>query len=740
MHRLTRLLFTVICFSIFPISAYADGLTVTNQDDFSVQFFKLVFGDVANLMLGNEISITSPDTVMGELMMVWNSFLHVIAVTFVLWNGSMWMIKAGIGEQKEYDSFGLPIRFLMTLVGCVPFSHGYSASQLLNFYGAAASIEQANNLSEIVYDNMNAGGNLTQFGSLIDHDELIQNLFMSHVCMLLINDYEGEQVIDRTNANELSAEEAETEGVISFEYPNYYTKYTMSFGEDSWWGTYDEKECGSYSFRYNGGDINITDGDPEYDFSKNIFTVTKTLDDSLSTTANDFITNIWGEDKITLEEDGKRTTEYQALLTSTLESIESAKSTYVTSVYSAIEEYQTERETYLEENQDAVPSFTENFSASEIGWMALGATYMLQSIQTQAGMQFVKDNMFTIDAKVSSDAYAIEDIQSAMRASAELVGVSTYTGTNDVESVEELKNKTSSWVANMAVDLVNSEDDPVMSILEYGHNMIATGETVIGLLAAIKIIKEMARMEGQEETTSIPPLSFAQNLKRLAAVSVAVLLSDAISGIISIAFALILIGAFFAFYVPAIPLIHWIGVALGAVIANVINIILAPLHVVAHAFSEGRGVFAHQARQGYFIMFSAQLRFPLAVLGFIAVYPLILGAGKFVILLYTPYVSSMITGKFTGIVTFIALTALLGTLLVGAIERCCNVMHELTDSAMRMIGHSIESMQGASIANSSQGRFSSDYQQVTKAGLEPMSKMPDNEAPPTPKDLNADLR
>ena len=53
---------------LFPSCALADSLLVSNTEDFSVQFFKIIFGSVANVMLGQDVGIEEPDTVMGEIM------------------------------------------------------------------------------------------------------------------------------------------------------------------------------------------------------------------------------------------------------------------------------------------------------------------------------------------------------------------------------------------------------------------------------------------------------------------------------------------------------------------------------------------------------------------------------------------------------------------------------------------------------------------------------------------------
>lgn len=705
-------LLTIAGLAFFPTMAYADTFTVSNTQDFSVQFFKIIFGDVASVMLGEPVVTDRPDTVMAEMMLQWNTFLHLVCLTVVIWNGGMWMVQSTMGRGESYDSFGLTFRFLIAIIGCVPLPHGYSLVQIFSFHGSAMGIQQANELADVIYDNMNAGGNVTQFGAQINSDKLVNKLFLSHVCMQLVNNYEGEQVIDRLNTGSTSADLGASDGIV-------FSEYNMSFGEDAWLGTYDEEECGSYTFSHLEGDDSYTNGVAEEALTESLFSAAMVLDTHIGTEVEIFIPKIWGASKVQRQSDdtGKVTVEYELVLTEITASLDAIRLEYKENVISALEQYEADRQEYVDENQEAIPSFTSNFNTKEIGWVALGATYILQSIQTQAGLQFVKSNTLKVRTGIASEVFQLEDIHSAMITSGKVVGEIIPGGENNVAQLDKLQNKTSSLIGNASLAFVEDGDDPIMSLMNYGHNLISIGEISLVMTIPFSALTQSMRAEIGEETTGFPlvgPGDFVRHALSL----VETIVSKGVQSLLTMSYALIIAGIYFAFYIPALPLIHWIGAVLGAIIANVINIILSPVHVIAHALLEGHGVFGQHARQGYFIMFSAYLRFPLTVIGFAAVYPLLLGAGKLVILLYTPYVNSMVSGHVSGIVTFIALTALLGSIMSGVIERCNNIMHEITDSAMRMIGHSSEGMQGASLAGSASGRFTSDSTAVTQSALE----------------------
>lgn len=690
---------------LFPSCALADSLLVSNTEDFSVQFFKIIFGSVANVMLGQDVGIEEPDTVMGEIMYLWNSFLHLVCMLVILWNGFMWMVQAMMGKSSSYDTIGIPLRFVIAIIGSVPYGHGYSLIQLVNFVGASVGIQQANEYAGVVYDNMNAGGDITQYSAYLNSDELVNNLFLSHVCMQLINNYEEEQYIDRISESAIPSEGLSEDIILS--------GYLMSFGQDSWWGTYDEQECGSYEFSNLAGDESYTNGIAEEGLTSSLFTAATTLDNNIGDLVTEFIPNIWGGAKIDSEE-----AEYETLMEEMNDSLETIRGTYKADVNAALLQYEDDRQTYIDDNQEAVPSFTSNFDAREVGWMALGATYMLQSIQTQAGLQFVKGNTLKTRSDILPDVYEIEDIQAALSSAAQVVGVNMPSGEKAVSQLKELQNNSSALIASAALWFVSNGDDPIMSAMNYGHNLIAIGELSILLSKPLEALSKTLSAEVNEETTDLPVVGEIANIRRFTLAALETIISTGMTSLLTMAYALIIAGVYFAFYLPALPLIHWIGAALGAVIANVMNIILAPIHIIAHALIDGHGIIGQNARQGYLIMFGAYLRFPLTVIGFVALYPLLLGAGKLVILLYTPYVSSMVSGHVTGGVTFIAITVLLGTLLSAVIERCNNVMHELSDSAMRMIGHGAEALQGGSLASSSTGRFSSDSTSVTQSALE----------------------
>ena len=95
--------------------------------------------------------------------------------------------------------------------------------------------------------------------------------------------------------------------------------------------------------------------------------------------------------------------------------INAVKTSYKTDVYAALSDYTTNRQAYVDENQEAVPSLSSNFTASQVGWIGLGATYILQSLQSQAHVKFLKANSFQQTQTINPDVYTIEDIQDAIK-------------------------------------------------------------------------------------------------------------------------------------------------------------------------------------------------------------------------------------------------------------------------------------------------------------------------------------
>jgi conjugal transfer/type IV secretion protein DotA/TraY len=694
--------FAIVGLLIAPTS-YADiAFSVSNSEDFSVQFYRIIFGEVASTMLGEDVAITSPDSVLAQMMLVWNETLNFLCIVMVIFNGIGWWINSNSESRKnQYDSFGLPIRFLIAMIGSVPLGHGYCAVQMVQFKALAAGIEQANTLANVVYDSMNAGGDITGAAAYLETDKVVNELFMSHICMQLLNNYEGEQLIDRNSYTRIAEDSDVNNGV-------FFSEYVMEVGEDSWWGDYDEKECGAYKFSRVEGDAYVTDGDAEAVLVDGLFDATLQMDIKLGDIAEDFIINTWGSNKLT---DSDAISTY---LESSETDIDAVKTSYKSDVYAALSDYTTNRQAYVDENQEAVPSLSSNFTAAQVGWIGLGATYILQSLQSQAHVKFLKANSFQQTQTINPDVYTIEDIQDALQKAGSVIGQYTPTGGGDSEVVDDLQSESWTLIGTAAISFVEGDGDILMNAADYGHTMIAIGEVILAFTILPESLKETLEDEAKEETT-LP----TSDIKRFLLHTGANILELGLGALVTIAYALILAGIYYAFYLPSIPLFHWIGGALGAIIAGVINVVLSPLHMIAHAFVDGHGIIGQHARQGYALMFSSFLRFPILVIGFVVVYPLILGAGKLLILLYSVYVNSLLDGYTTGIVSFIAVLALLGGLMATVIERCCTVMNELQDSAIRMIGQGTEAIGADAISRGSSDRFSTDSQSITSAGMEP---------------------
>lgn len=106
---------------------------------------------------------------------------------------------------------------------------------------------------------------------------------------------------------------------------------------------------------------------------------------------------------------------------------------------------------------------------------------------------------------------------------------------------------------------------------------------------------------------------------------------------------LFLIGGFFAYVVPMIPLIYWVKALISWLFMCVESMVAAPFWVCAHALPEGNGFAGNHARRGYLMLLDIVARPVLLVIG--AVFAVILAqlAGTFIYRMFSILFSSVLS-------------------------------------------------------------------------------------------------
>lgn len=172
---------------------------------------------------------------------------------------------------------------------------------------------------------------------------------------------------------------------------------------------------------------------------------------------------------------------------------------------------------------------------------------------------------------------------------------------------------------------------------------------------------------------------------------------DAVTGsgggkIATVIFALMVVGAVLAFYLPAIPFILWIMAVVGWFIQVFEAFVAAPLWAAAHAVPEGEGVAGQHGKQGYMLFLAILMKPALMVFGFFLSYELIIIVGKLIGDLFGIFATGLMAGYTSGPVTTIALLALVAGLFVAAGHKVFGLITWLPDNVLRWVGQMVQNM------------------------------------------------
>ncbi|MBD3587558.1 DotA/TraY family protein [Salinimonas sp. HHU 13199] len=723
---------------------YESEPIIENPNDLGVQVLRGVLGDVTNIISGGELP-QKPDTVLGSVMLAWCGALAVVATLLVAFGGFKWFfgsIHSGKMNEQKLDSTGVPVRMVIALVSVVPLAAGYCFYQLVHIYLTGHSLSVANNLSDKATSFMSVGA-FHQKTLPINSDEIAAQAFETLVCAHGINAAEGtasgETVITPSIVIDL-------EGTGD----NATNIYGIKYGDesDSWFkvGGYSDKACGEYVIEFSEPDFRMTtDGRAENNLLNGNYAALQNLFNEMSKPAADFVNKVYISDA---DHEDLRIIKKQTKL-----AIENLAAEYNNAIRLARIDYANEKSLELEKPDSelpnylkSTPSFLDNYSLNDIGFIGLGSTWWVDSIRTQAFTSMLT-SMEVQASNIEDKALHHEDLTELWSLVDKVTegrsGRLSSASTENIDYLSHLEDKAMSWLIGASLRTVNETNDPLFALMELGHEMIVTAETLIALLLTANITVEVSDNLSRVEVTSLPFIgTMLETGKAIATGTAEGMAKQIATGLMLLIALLLTMGVYLAFYLPTIPLMHWLGGVIGAFSAALEQIILAPIHGISHAFTDGHGFVGERAKQGYILAFGSFLRFPMLVISFIVVYPLLLMMGYITFLLWTPFAESMSSTTTTGIVSFFGLTAALIAVCVSVIERVFSIMHEINDKALRALGHGADSMGAQGYVHSGNQQFSTVQSTISKApeGLGGVTPQGGNIPGPLEGTQNKDLK
>lgn len=285
-----------------------------------------------------------------------------------------------------------------------------------------------------------------------------------------------------------------------------------------------------------------------------------------------------------------------------------------------------------------------------------------------------------------------------------------------------------SYPINYALGKALAHPDPVSGLSDLGRSIILTLEGAYIIARGAYLLADATH-----ETSKKIPLnpavfgtSFAKGLVK-----------SVLTSIIFIGILLLPIAMLLAFYLPATPLIIWLLGIAGWIVLLIEAVFAAPLWAASHAMPEGDGFVGSRAMAGYMVMLSLLLRPFLMLAGFYASMPLMIVMGKITLLLFYPFMTSMIGDSWTGIMSFIGIMAVFTGLIIQIAHRAYGLIHEIPDKIFRFIGGGVENLGESSNERDSRTVFVGGAANVGRGVKMPKDRNPRSNK--TPKATDSEL-
>ena len=249
---------------------------------------------------------------------------------------------------------------------------------------------------------------------------------------------------------------------------------------------------------------------------------------------------------------------------------------------------------------------------------------------------------------------------------------------------------------------VNS-DDPFLAIVDIGHYLMGTGETVYALTLQIEstatviartpdVASSVTGSFANNIMKMIPGVSTVVKLLDIAVQSTATMVQKVFEKLGVICWWMIAIGAFMALYLPIIPTISWIEIILLWLMTTAESCVLSILWPFVYLMELGSDTLAPQRSQLGFSMLITVLLLPLLCVVGYCIFITIINPGLkigFLILSYS-VIDSLMTANVSGIPTFLGIVCITALVAYNIIQRLTEVQQEYILKAIKWIGGSID--------------------------------------------------
>lgn len=717
--------------------------------DKSYEYLRYIFGNVVNIIVDqdgpNEI-----DSILGAISQILNLGMLAFTGFIIAYNaltGVLNSAREGVVMGKAHSTMWIPFRMVVALFFVFPWTAGYSTMQVAIIWLAGQGIGLANEAWNASLDFIETSGSLYPPIIQLDEEGIALALLESRVCMHGINYADGRaNIVDKPvelvkdgilfdstiDPNEISVAERPPAKRVAQRFTSAenwistkasYLSSRLAGHPNGVPRFYGSTACGELSLEF--GEIDEASGirDAIVQYQDNIVRAYGSLDSALDPLARSIVAARFIE--------GSPAPDYNSLNSI----VQAFRADYEAAITDLISEVASTRiAKWADGNPDQVGS---SIGSRDAGWLSAGAWYWdIQRINAET-QKMVSNGLKAELVSPASSVRQHDDYEQIAAAFEEYKASRTVI--NQYTGAPTTAMETSSYAeGNLSLDLVSypirfalqkalAHPDPVSGLADLGRIMIGTLE-----IAYVTAAVAASTAEAADEAAQTIPFNIAVFATSLAKSG----LSKLLGLIIFVGILLLPIAMLLAFYLPATPLIIWLLGIAGWFVLLIEAVFAAPLWAASHAMPEGDGFVGQRAQAGYMVMLALLLRPILMLAGFFASMPLMIVMGKVTMLLFYPFMTSMIGGGLTGIMSFIGIMAVFTGLIIQIAHRAYGLIHEIPDKIFRFIGGGVENLGEASNEHGSRQVFVAGAANLGRGVRAPKPKSPFQRSPSsTDKDL-----
>lgn len=671
----------------------------TNPDtDLALDYLRVLYGDSVNVFLGGDMPQRQQfDTVLGALSEAWNIIMVGLITSFVALFVAIWFLQKGHESGRSardlFANTSTAARMLLAIFLVVPMAAGFSLAQLGPLWFIGKGNNAANYMAEVGSGFINNSGSIVPFQSSMRFHTLGMAVLESEVCTAALN---NSVVLESTDP--LPILPVDTGGLYALDasYNGVFGKgregitFSLSTIKRLTMKRYSDGACGKFNNMPNlsGDKIPLA---VKHKYAANIKTAFRALQLEARKTARAIYYN---HNRDYANKAYATTRPYFEAIIAFEQAVDTA--------------YQTYQQGLIEwrQNRPASQDQADEQRIKNAGWVGLGTMYLEYLLRTQETVNFLK----TVDIEHTPPNYAqFSDNKTASLLFDEIkfylddlggvsggifdLDVSRHTHTirallqnagkysnplaasdpGKINVPTNFDDEIDSWAAQWALGFSRLEGtDPINAMIGVGRRLedFVVGGTILKVTA----------------NTTILTLTSNGALQALSSFAIATLKQavDVLDTLIGIALALMF---FCYYYIPMVPIVHWVGGVLGWLIATIEVVLIAPVHALAHCFPDDGRFVSSRVKDGYLIMLSTFLRAPLMVMGYFAFLLVLYIGGNLALTIYTFFIDSLADRTLLGLFNFFGMTAILIYLMVMVVERSAGLITEIPDKALRFLGH-----------------------------------------------------